>query len=931
MDQIAAFASLQRYLTGEYNDANGEYAMRCPRPEHPDQKRSASVNFDKQEWFCARCNVGGPLEQLLHIVSKADAEAKADRKGKRGKAKPLSADDVSLWQALLQRDRKLLRALQRRRGLAVATMQAYGLGYDPVVRRYTIPIYDSAGVLINVRRYDPDGDPKMINMTGHGDPALYPISQLKEPGPIIICEGELDALTLIQNGFPAITRTSSAGTWLEEWSEYFFGRDVYLCHDADTAGQAGNTKCHEALRGIANSISTIDLGYPITEKGGADVTDWFWRDKGTADDFKKKMAAAHEDTATVERVTNVNVLGSTAGEFYGSLLEVRATVTGRSNQTKIIPHKVHVQCDQSWDEEVCQECPMYSAPAGHRQLELSKYKKDLLDYAFRPRDKNMAILRREHKIPKDCPRVKFDITGMHTVERAWLREPVDTAANVLDKDQSADAADLRTSRSVYILSKYDTQPSQTLRMTGRMYQHPQNNDNEFVVLDVEEVDTDIDKFEVTDEVIEQLAQFQQLSGTVDERLATIADDLANNVTGIYARRDMHILMDLVFHSALSFPFHGAVQNKGWLDVLVAGDTRTGKSETANRLIDWYRLGTSISCETASIAGVLAGMHQPGDGRWEVSWGVIPTNDRRLVVLDEVTGLSVEQIQRMSQARTAGLVSMHKVDSGDIQAPSRTRLIWIANPRRSKIRRGTRMVEDIIGNREDIARFDCAMSVHSDDPGVDAANDPSRYRGAPLFDREAYRALVMWAWTRKPEDIHWEMGAEDLVFNTARRMGRTFLAETPLVQTSSVRFKIARLAVAVAQRLYSTTNGLDVLITREHVLAARDLMLRIYKNPKFGYYEDSQVVVRRSQRGYENIWETKEWLIPQVGLCEYLRSVLGIPFRPQNIRDSIDVAFNQASNLTSELKRRGLVEDENVVNNTFISTQLLEELLREIPS
>jgi hypothetical protein len=190
---------------------------------------------------------------------------------------------------------------------------------------------------------------------------------------------------------------------------------------------------------------------------------------------------------------------------------------------------------------------------------------------------------------------------------------------------------------------------------------------------------------------------------------------------------------------------------------------------------------------------------------------------------------------------------------------------------------------------------------------------------------------MWAWTRKPGDIFWSQGSEDLVFETARRLGRTFVAEIPLVQVSSVRFKVARLAVAMAARLYSTTNGHTLLVTQEHVTAARDLLLRLYKNPKFGYYDDSLVVMQSRQRGLEQYDDTRGWLTSNVPLVGYLRTIIGVPFRPQNMRDSLDMGFNQASNVTSELKRRGLVEDENIGNNTVITTPLMEQLLREIPS
>ena len=146
----------------------------------------------------------------------------------------------------------------------------------------------------------------------------------------------------------------------------------------------------------------------------------------------------------------------------------------------------------------------------------------------------------------------------------------------------------------------------------------------------------------------------------------------------------------------------------------------------------------------------------------------------------------------------------------------------------------------------------------------------------------------------------------------------------------MRYKVARLAVAVACRLFSTTNGVDVIVTLDHVVAARDLLLRIYKSPKFGYYSESQVTNRKLQNSEENYLETKSWLVPQVDVCEFLREHLSRPFTPQMMRDNLGMQFTQVSNINSELKKRGLIQDSHG-GNMYVSTRLLEKLLGDIPS
>src|SRR5690349_14284970 len=98
----------------------------------------------------------------------------------------------------------------------------------------------------------------------------------------------------------------------------------------------------------------------------------------------------------------------------------------------------------------------------------------------------------------------------------------------------------------------------------------------------------------------------------------------------------------------------------------------------------------------------------------VTWGTIPLNDRRLVILDEFSGISEKNvIEQMSAVRSSGRAQITKVVSQETSA--RTRLVWISNPvdGRAMDEHGTGAIEAIkalVKNPEDIARFDIAISA-----------------------------------------------------------------------------------------------------------------------------------------------------------------------------------------------------------------------------
>jgi hypothetical protein len=172
------------------------------------------------------------------------------------------------------------RALQwlQRRCLDTETIRAAGLGYNPVDRyqprqswglasgsgqhgagkRVWLPrgivipwIIDGQLWRVNIRR--PTGTPKYIGPSGWKD-ALYQAGLLRPNWPVVLVEGELDALTVQQQAgdlAAAVATGSTAGARKMKWLVHLALASVVLvAFDADEAGEKA---AHYWLDGLPNA------------------------------------------------------------------------------------------------------------------------------------------------------------------------------------------------------------------------------------------------------------------------------------------------------------------------------------------------------------------------------------------------------------------------------------------------------------------------------------------------------------------------------------------------------------------------------------------------------------------------------------------------------------------------------------------------------
>jgi DNA primase len=132
------------------------------------------------------------------------------------------------------------------------------------------PYYDPQGrpVYMQARAIEADAKPKELSMSGH-IPLPYNVRLLNgEPGQIYLCEGVIDTLTLLEQGFPSVG-VPGAANFKPAWADLFRNKSVHVAFDPDAPGESGAAKTIERLQ--AHGIEARRLAPPT----GMDLNDWF--------------------------------------------------------------------------------------------------------------------------------------------------------------------------------------------------------------------------------------------------------------------------------------------------------------------------------------------------------------------------------------------------------------------------------------------------------------------------------------------------------------------------------------------------------------------------------------------------------------------------------------------------------------------------------
>jgi hypothetical protein len=952
IDNEAFFMSELKNIVRRGTEFKAECFNKEAHESSTDNTPSLTVNVAKGVYYCQTCHNKGNVHTMyktLYGLSNEEAWFElgdALKIPRPDTTKPTRPDiEVGLvseyHQALLRLTGPIRTVLRQRRGLTDNTLKQFQLGWDG--DRLTIPIYDEFNTLVNFRLYkwNSDNDQyKVLNYTDdigntYGEVRIFGIDNLIDDSieDIVWCEGEMDRIISEQNGFPTCCPTSGAGSWKPEWTKYFRKKKrVFLAQDNDEAGRVATQKICEKLYRVVD-VYIINWPEDFPKKG--DITDFYTKCNLTAEDFRNLMNSAtkyvdesnERHLAEETEAKDVHLADSSMAELYGKRIKVPVMISGKDSTPYICPKVIKAYCGDAADADnkKCQDCDL-ALCAGEKIMELTSVDKELMRL-IKCTDKQQAMILLEIMgINQKCGKCKITVEEYMNVEEVRMI-PKAEANFGFTKDH-----DYVVRNGYYIGASLKANKRYT--MVGYMYPDPLTQyatyvyDKAFPEKDI------ISDFELTKEIHEQLKQFQPKRGqSIADKFNEIHADLERNVTYIWERRSVAVAVDLIYHTVLNFYFQDQFVKRGWGELLIIGDSGQAKTTIVERIMHHYRLGELHSGESSRRTGLVYSLQQ-SNRRWFLVWGALPLNDGGLVTLDELSGIDEQDLSVMSDVRSSGLAKATGVITAETTA--RTRIIYISNPRNGRPLNtetyGVQAVLKLFGKTEDVRRLDLALAVASGDVDPNLVNvSISDMPEVPhVYTSDLCNLRVMWAWSRRPDNVKFMPEATEAILKHATEMGMRYSSKIPIVEAADQRIKIARLAVSCAACMFSTEDGENVVVKKEHVDYVVDFLHNVFSSKSLGYDKLSEQDKVNSDASDGNIASLRQQflLIPLSDFNQMARILFQLPYFSRNtLEDYTGLQRDDLRILLKFLTTEHLVEKVKGDYRRYpLGTKFLEDLI-----
>lgn len=736
----------------------------------------------------------------------------------------------------LKKKKPLRSKLLARRGWDTSTLRKFKLGWDSVTKRVTIPILTSAGYVVDIRMHDALKKQKVkrnpvIAWTKESKNMnwfpLLPVNPFKEQE-VWCLEGEPDVLLASQEGLNCVTITGGVAAWAGlpyERLRIFEGKDVVVCFDSDKPGREGAERFVKRLAEVeAASIKVLRLPFP-----NCDVTDCMLSHGYTVEDLKRLA----QETNYVfknrsKRTVSVDLADTSRAEYTNQFVRSAVLVSGKHPAPYLVPKKLKLECIPG-ENGYCANCPCQDKE-GRGDYFVHTDDPTFLQWLYAKPHVHHSLVKKSLGLPTKCA-MSVEVETWQNVEGVRLI-PALTDSSTNNRNRYVERYGYYLGHDLDTNNQYDCLAIPTT--------HPKSNESVLLLKEASQTSDSIGNFKLTSE---QISSFQRLFDHPPKKiLKHIAKMMSSNVTKIIGRPDLHIAVDLCYHSPLNFSFNGTPLPKGSMELLLLGDTRCGKGQVAEGVSRFFDLGSTISGENASFMGLVGGAIKSPEGRFMLSWGAFPLNHGRLLNVDEFSGLAEDVLGRCSRVRSEGIAEIDKAGIHS-KTPANVRTIWIANPRKGRemsfFNTGVEAVLNLVNTQEDVARFDLALIVSKNEVDPRDINMGTLKRVRTPFSKEVLRSVVLWCWSRRSENVQFTGKATARILKASLKLSQIYSSTIPLVQGENVRFKIAKIAVSIAGRCFSTPDGVTLQVKEEHVKLAVQIMRWFYDKPSFGYLAYSE--------------------------------------------------------------------------------------------
>jgi 5S rRNA maturation endonuclease (ribonuclease M5) len=240
---------------------------------------------NKGPWFCHKCQEKGNLRTLMKAMG--DIQNTIQPAFKKPEYKKPAQDKADIYHQSLGKNPEVMEYL-RGRGINQDSIDKFKLGLyqNNCTKWLTIPHYQGDS-LLNIKFRSLPPAEKTFRRIPDCKSILFNIDSLNGHDEVFICEGELDAISLIQQGIEnAIGATNGCGSFDPEWVDQLKDlKKIYIVFDSDEAGQKG-------ARSLAKRLG-YNRCYNIELSPGQDVN-YFFSNGHDIFDFQKLVRKAYK-------------------------------------------------------------------------------------------------------------------------------------------------------------------------------------------------------------------------------------------------------------------------------------------------------------------------------------------------------------------------------------------------------------------------------------------------------------------------------------------------------------------------------------------------------------------------------------------------------------------------------------------------------------
>ena len=850
-------------------EGSKEQAVLCPFDHHTasgipyqETRPSAHVNTIDKLFHCKACNTGLSELQFIQKLLGCDyAQARKLQQAFETEETLAEWEQVPLSQETKQRalmlgiSEEVIEELKIRTPFAPAKQD---------IISFPVLMY---GHIVDIRNYDPGNTPKIRSRRDALAGLIIPFDLWRETDitrTTIICAGEKDMAIARSFGLNAITITGGERA-IPLTLNYFKDRKIVICYDNDEAGIEGAKNLANVLLDYAKEVKVVTGFHEVCKEKGEDITDFFMKYNKTREDLieyiKRTPAYTYTEIEKKKReLPCVTLHQASTPQYLNRLVKTNIQVVATIEQVFTVPTSVVAEKTKASGYND-------TLPDGTvREWQLTEDNlADLLhlvDNNFKEEDIKDNLKVRMF-IPKKERNILIKRLAEETVYKACVTDLFET--------QDMDMQPMEY--TCYSLGT-KLESGKKYMVTHKIIPHPYKGQQLIMlVASAEQANDSITKFEITDTVKEQLDVFKNVEGATSE---IKVQNIAKRVKGLlgYNGNDTLIqAIDLSYHTALAFNFGSFKNVRGYLETLIVGESRVGKSSTATILQKAYGLGAFVSLagNSATIAGLVGGANKTAAG-FQTRAGVIPQNHKGLVVFEELGKCAANVLAELTDIRSSNEVRIARV-SGTLVLPAWVRMITLTNTKHvnnqikpiASYPNGISIVTELVPTAEDIARYD--LIVVLGDRGDSNINP--LWQPEPPFDTAAYRTRIRWVWSRTPDQIIISDAVKQRIIQEANELNREYECHIKIFGTEAWK-KITRLAIAIAGYTVSTDENYEnIVVTGSCVTAAVKFLKAIYDNPVFKLKEyvkhERQYSTTDEDAAYllQDIWNKTPGIVQQL--------------------------------------------------------------------